>query len=216
MEKLARWTNANLRWLHSLFLTVLNTDRSGSIPAGNLAGPNLMRILLVSPQTPETFWSFKHVLRFVFKRAAFPPLGLLPAVPQTRLYQRLKREGRLVTQSSGNNTQAELYFQPKLNREFLQSGYRDLMKKLYEPGIYYRRVRTFLRQHRATGFQPPHSRADLRAFAKPFWLLGVWYRGRVAYWKLFWSTLLRRPRHFRRAIEFAIIGYHFRRVAKQL
>ena len=36
-----------------------------------------MKVLLVSPATPETFWSFKHVLSFVSKRAAFPPLGLL-------------------------------------------------------------------------------------------------------------------------------------------
>jgi len=36
-----------------------------------------MRILLVYPQSPDTFWSFKHVLRFVSKRSAFPPLGLL-------------------------------------------------------------------------------------------------------------------------------------------
>lgn len=36
-----------------------------------------MKILLVYPTTPETFWSFKHVLRFVSKRASFPPLGLL-------------------------------------------------------------------------------------------------------------------------------------------
>ena len=36
-----------------------------------------MKVLLVYPSTPETFWSFKHVLRFVSKRAAFPPLGLL-------------------------------------------------------------------------------------------------------------------------------------------
>ena len=36
-----------------------------------------MKVLLISPTTPETFWSFKHVLRFVSKRAAFPPLGLL-------------------------------------------------------------------------------------------------------------------------------------------
>ena len=36
-----------------------------------------MKVLLVYPTTPETFWSFKHVLRFVSKRAAFPPLGLL-------------------------------------------------------------------------------------------------------------------------------------------
>jgi len=36
-----------------------------------------MKILLVYPQYPETFWSFKHALKFVSKKAAFPPLGLL-------------------------------------------------------------------------------------------------------------------------------------------
>jgi len=36
-----------------------------------------MNVLLVSPQTPDTFWSFKHVLRFVSKKSTFPPLGLL-------------------------------------------------------------------------------------------------------------------------------------------
>jgi hypothetical protein len=36
-----------------------------------------MKILLLYPPTPETFWSFKHVLRFVSKRTTFPPLGLL-------------------------------------------------------------------------------------------------------------------------------------------
>ncbi|MGE5128030.1 MAG: hypothetical protein ACM3IK_00205, partial [Sphingomonadaceae bacterium] len=36
-----------------------------------------MNILLVYPRNPETFWSFQHVLRFVARRSAFPPLGLL-------------------------------------------------------------------------------------------------------------------------------------------
>jgi len=36
-----------------------------------------MNILLVYPQYPDTFWSFKHALKFVSKKAAFPPLGLL-------------------------------------------------------------------------------------------------------------------------------------------
>ncbi len=36
-----------------------------------------MNILLVYPQVPETFWSFKHALRFVSKKAGEPPLGLL-------------------------------------------------------------------------------------------------------------------------------------------
>ncbi len=36
-----------------------------------------MKVLLVSPQIPDTFWSFKHALRFVSKKAGEPPLGLL-------------------------------------------------------------------------------------------------------------------------------------------
>jgi radical SAM superfamily enzyme YgiQ (UPF0313 family) len=36
-----------------------------------------MNILLISPQTPMTFWSLKHAVRFVSRQAAFPPLGLL-------------------------------------------------------------------------------------------------------------------------------------------
>jgi radical SAM superfamily enzyme YgiQ (UPF0313 family) len=36
-----------------------------------------MKVLLVYPEYPETFWSFKHALKFVSKKAAFPPHGLL-------------------------------------------------------------------------------------------------------------------------------------------
>ena len=36
-----------------------------------------MNALLLYPEFPETFWSFKHALRFVRKRATLPPLGLL-------------------------------------------------------------------------------------------------------------------------------------------
>ena len=36
-----------------------------------------MKILLVYPQYPDTFWSFKHALKFISKKAAYPPLGLL-------------------------------------------------------------------------------------------------------------------------------------------
>src|SRR3989344_6394844 len=36
-----------------------------------------MNALLVYPRYPETFWSFKHALGFIGKKATFPPLGLL-------------------------------------------------------------------------------------------------------------------------------------------
>jgi len=36
-----------------------------------------MNILLVYPQYPVTFWSFKYALKFIAKKASLPPLGLL-------------------------------------------------------------------------------------------------------------------------------------------
>ncbi|NTW13465.1 MAG: B12-binding domain-containing radical SAM protein [Candidatus Moranbacteria bacterium] len=36
-----------------------------------------MNVLLVYPECTDTFWSFKHALKFTGKKAAFPPLGLL-------------------------------------------------------------------------------------------------------------------------------------------
>jgi radical SAM superfamily enzyme YgiQ (UPF0313 family) len=36
-----------------------------------------MNVLLLYPEFPDAFWSFKHALKFIHKKAAFPPLGLL-------------------------------------------------------------------------------------------------------------------------------------------
>jgi len=36
-----------------------------------------VKILLIYPKYPDTFWSFKHALKFIFKKAVNPPLGLL-------------------------------------------------------------------------------------------------------------------------------------------
>ena len=36
-----------------------------------------MNTLLVYPKIPKTFWSFSHSLKFIHKKAAYPPLGLL-------------------------------------------------------------------------------------------------------------------------------------------
>src|ERR1043165_3902106 len=40
-------------------------------------GDSIMKVLLVYPEFPDTYWSFRHALTFEGKRSAFPPLGLL-------------------------------------------------------------------------------------------------------------------------------------------
>ena len=126
-----------------------------------------------------------------------------------------QEEGRLETDSTGNNTEAVLNFKPKLNREFLQSGYRDLMKKLYEPKVYYQRIRTFLKHHRPSGPRLRLSPADFQAFLKSFWLLGIWHRGRELL-----AVLLEHPAAPAAPVPLrhraGPLGYHFRRVAQGL
>lgn len=160
---------------------------------------------------------FKQQFDFIQRSGVVTAMvGLLTALPQTRLYQRLKQEDRLIAESRGDNTAASLNFRPKLNREYLENGYRELMRRLYEPRNYYRRIRVFLKNYDVNGGRLHLSQSDVAAFIKSFWLLGVWHRGRFAYWWFSVTTLLRRPRQFRVAIELAIIGHHFRCVAARL
>lgn len=193
-----------------------NRDLVASVQTLQRAGLEVMGGFIVGFDSDQRD-IFKRQFEFIQRSGvATAMVGLLTALPQTRLWQRLKTEGRLEAESTGNNTDAALNFKPKLNREFLQSGYRELVKKLYEPRNYYQRIRTFLQSHRPAGPRRRLSRADCIAFLKSFWVLGVWHRGRVGYWRLFVGTLIRRPRQFPHAIELAILGYHFRRVAKSL
>lgn len=160
---------------------------------------------------------FNRQFEFIQKSGVVTAMvGLLTALPQTRLHHRLAREGRIEAEASGNNTDGALNFKPMLNRDFLVNGYCELMKKLYEPRVYYQRVRTFLRNHRPQGPRLRLSSADFCAFLKSLWALGIKERGRVHYWRLLCGTLLSRPRQFRHAMELAIMGFHFRSVASLL
>jgi radical SAM superfamily enzyme YgiQ (UPF0313 family) len=160
---------------------------------------------------------FRRQFEFIQRAGVVTAMvGLLTALPQTRLYARLEREGRILAQSVGNNTSAVLNFVPRLDRGRLLTGYRELMQSLYAPENYYRRVRAFLSSWQPRGPRMRLSGSDVRAMLRSLWTLGVAGRGRLSFWGLFWTTLLARPRKFRAAIELAVMGHHFRTVAERL
>jgi radical SAM superfamily enzyme YgiQ (UPF0313 family) len=160
---------------------------------------------------------FRRQFEFIQRSGVVTAMvGLLNALPQTALYARLAREGRLLAESCGNNTAAAINFVSRLDRELLIEGYRDLMRQLYEPGDYYRRIRTFLASYRPQGPRLGRSWTDLRALAASLWVLGLRHRGRLAFWRLIVTTLVASPRKFGVAVELAILGHHFRSVARAL
>jgi radical SAM superfamily enzyme YgiQ (UPF0313 family) len=143
-------------------------------------------------------------------------VGLLTALPQTRLYARLADEGRMIAETVGDNTSAVLNFIPRLDRDHLFAGYRELMRSLYAPEHYYARIREFLSVWQPRGPRLRFAMSDARAFARSLWELGVRAPGRLAYWRLLWGTLVVSPRKLQAAMELAIIGHHFRVVAGRL
>ena len=160
---------------------------------------------------------FRRQFEFIQRSGVVTAMvGLLNALPQTALYRRLAAEGRILSATCGNNTDAAINFATRLDRDFLLNGYRDLMRRLYEPAHYYRRIRTFLRTYRPRGPTPRLSGADVRAFLRSLWVLGVRYSGRRAFWRLLTTSLLSGRAKFRVAMELSILGHHFRQVASRM
>ena len=160
---------------------------------------------------------FKSQISFIQKSGIVTAMvGLLNAPHGTRLYQRLKKENRLLKHISGDNTDCSINFIPKMHYETLINGYKHILKTIYSPKQYYERVKTFLREYkpqkRKGGFQLRFH--HIRALIKSMWLLGIKEKGRRYYWRLFVSTLLKYPRSFPLSVSLTVYGYHFRKVVK--
>jgi radical SAM superfamily enzyme YgiQ (UPF0313 family) len=158
---------------------------------------------------------FQQQIDFIQKSGIVTAMvGLLQAPPGTRLYERMRKEGRLVNEMSGDNVDGSTNIIPKMGLESLQEGYRKLLAQIYAPKLYYERVLTFLREYR-----PPQIRIHLDlqyflAFCRSIYRLGIRGVERVQYWRLFFWTLFRRPQLFPLAITLAIMGFHFRQVVE--
>jgi radical SAM superfamily enzyme YgiQ (UPF0313 family) len=156
---------------------------------------------------------FERLIRFIQESGIVTAMvGLLNAPRGTRLYQRLMRERRLLKDMSGDNTDLSINFIPKMNYESLINGYRKILKTIYSPKHYYKRVGRFLKEYKPLQKKVFHFQCShLGALFKSILLLGVIGKERIHYWKLFFWSLFRRPKLFPLAITFTIYGFHFRK-----
>jgi len=161
---------------------------------------------------------FRSQINFIQRSGIVTAMvGLLNAPRGTRLYQRLKKENRLLQDISGDNTDCSINFIPKMNYETLINGYKHILNTIYAPKQYYERVGTFLKEYKPqkVGGISRLQFHHIRAFIRAMWFMGVKEKGRRYYWKLLISTLLKRPRSFPLSISLSVFGFHFRKVAEK-
>jgi radical SAM superfamily enzyme YgiQ (UPF0313 family) len=160
--------------------------------------------------------TFENQINFIQKSGIVTAMvGLLNAPPGTRLYQRLKKENRLVKDFSGNNTDCSMNFIPKMNHETLLNGYKNILNTIYSPKKYHERVKNFLSEYKPRAGKVFKPRLEhISAFIQTMWFLGLKEKGRRYYWRLLGWTLLKHPRSFEMSVTLAIYGFHFRKVVE--
>jgi len=142
-------------------------------------------------------------------------VGLLNAPPGTRLYERMRKEGRLIGLFSGDNVDGKTNIIPKMGLDALREGYRNMIQQIYSPRNYYKRAMTFLREYKIPKTRKAHLDFQrLIAVFRSSIRLGFFGRERFQYWKILSWTLFCRPRLVPLAITFAIYGHHFRKICE--
>jgi radical SAM superfamily enzyme YgiQ (UPF0313 family) len=158
---------------------------------------------------------FQRQIEFIQKSGIVTAMvGMLNAPPGTRLYERMRKEGRLIGLFSGDNVDGTTNISPKMGLDTLREGYRNMIQHLYSPRNYYKRAMTFLREYEMPKTRIPLDFQRLLAAFRSSIRLGFFGRERFQYWKILSWTLFYRPRLVPLAITFAIYGHHFRKISK--
>lgn len=160
---------------------------------------------------------FEKQIEFIQKSGIVTAMvGLLNALPGTRLWKRLKENGRLLKNTSGNNIDCSINFIPKMNYETLISGYKKILKTIYSSKIYYERIMTCLKEIKPVRKSKVFHFYYLGALIQSIWFLGIKNRGRKYYWKIILESLFRYPRLFPEAVSLSIYGFHFQKIVENL
>ena len=159
---------------------------------------------------------FERQIEFI-RESAIPlaMVGMLNALPDTQLWKRLEREGRLLgADATGNNTIATLNFIPKMDVETLVAGYQQIMRTIYKPSEYYRRALDSLK--RVPQDMPEahqyHGIKAVKAFLHIAFKLGVLDAERREFWRFFLEAARSHHDRMTELLRHAAMAYHFRKL----
>lgn len=158
---------------------------------------------------------FEAIFDFIQKNGIVMAMaGLLTALRGTLLYKRLEEDGRLIRESSGNNThQLSLNFIPKISENVLISGYVKLLERLYSSKNYFARCRKL---NNLIGSQRsvPINRHSIQAAVIIFYR-NIFKRPDWEFIKFIFATL-KNPHNIPLAIRQAVKLVHFQHITSDL
>jgi radical SAM superfamily enzyme YgiQ (UPF0313 family) len=160
---------------------------------------------------------FEQQINFI-RESAIPlaMVGLLTALPDTQLWRRLKREGRLLAESDGDNLSCALNFVPKMNAARLVEGYRTILQTIYQPSEYYRRALECLKRVSQDGPSPQQYGllSGALSLVRLAFKLGVLDCERREFWRFFRHAAAEHREKFAESMRLAAMGYHFRKLTE--
>jgi len=158
---------------------------------------------------------FERQIDFI-RKSAIPlaMVGLLNALPDTQLWKRLDREGRLLGEASGNNTSCTLNFKTRMDPAVLIQGYQSIMQTIYAPREYYQRALDSMKRTAQQFVEPQRYNvvSAVTAFARVMVKLGIVDRERKEFWRFFTQALVKHHDKLAETLRLAAMGYHFRRL----
>lgn len=161
---------------------------------------------------------FDRQIDFI-QQAAIPMamVGLLVPMPNTQLYRRLKKEGRLLEDWSGNNTHdLSLNFVPAMDPEKLRAGYKKLIGAIYSPGKYFERCLARLEMMPVKKIKDrPVRTTELRAFFTSLFRQTFSSYG-WDYLRFVWKGLRLNPGYLPDIISLSIHGHHFMKITREI
>lgn len=200
-EKTLLSVNKNQNVKHDLFESVKTIHSKGiEVISGFILGFDT-----------DTDDIFDRQISFI-QKAGIPMamIGIMLALPGTKLYRRLESEGRILYESSGNNTNTlDMNFIPVMNRDKLIDGYKKVLRTLYSPEKYFERSLLLISRIPDSVYKKRTlKRNDIKAFLKSFVLL-LSSKYRFSYIRFLIKALMTNPGNFPLAVILSINGYHF-------
>jgi len=162
----------------------------------------------------DTSTIFQRQIDFIQQAGIITAMvGLLNAPSRTKLYKRLKEEGRILRTHEGDNTNFTMNFTPKMNKDVLLEGYHKIVNSIYSSKAYHERLKGFLKHFKPRVVNRGRiNKENIMALLRSVLYLGILDRSRIYYWKLMFWSLRRRPDMIPLAVTYSIYGYHFRKV----